>query len=66
MSRDEWEQLDIPNICDVEVSDSSSSEESANEGETEMDSSNNRDFLERTEQVEDDEARASQSKKFFF
>ncbi|VBB30505.1 unnamed protein product [Acanthocheilonema viteae] len=61
VSRDEWEQLDIPNICDVEVSDSSSSEESGDEDETEMDSDSDQDFLEETEQVEDDEANESQT-----
>lgn len=66
MSRDEWEQLDIPNICDVEVSDSSSSEESEDEDETEMDAVNNRDFHEGLGQVEDDKASESGSNEFFF
>ncbi|VIO90456.1 conserved hypothetical protein [Brugia malayi] len=61
VSRDEWEQLDIPNICDVEVSDSSSSEESGDEDEAGMDGSNERDIFERTEQLDDDEVSESRT-----
>ncbi|VDK83818.1 unnamed protein product, partial [Onchocerca ochengi] len=58
VSRDEWEQLDIPNICDVEVSDSSSSENSEDEDETGVDADSERDFLEKTEQMEEDDENA--------
>uniref|UniRef100_A0A1I7V8W6 Cell division control protein 45-like protein n=1 Tax=Loa loa TaxID=7209 RepID=A0A1I7V8W6_LOALO len=62
VSRNEWEQLDIPNICDVEISDSSSSEESGDEVETGIDTKNESGFLERTVQLEeDDEANESQT-----
>ncbi|MCP9259073.1 Cell division control protein 45-like protein [Dirofilaria immitis] len=60
VSRDEWEQLDIPNICDVELSDSSFSEDNEDQDETGMDAGSEKDFFETTEQMEEDDG-ASES-----
>uniref|UniRef100_A0A915PSD8 Uncharacterized protein n=1 Tax=Setaria digitata TaxID=48799 RepID=A0A915PSD8_9BILA len=59
VSRDEWEQLDIPNICDVEVTDSSSAEDTEDEEENAMEAGSERDFLGRTD--DDDEGSESRT-----